>query len=101
MLDRIGYSPLTANLRLTQRCSGKCLSCNFSSRQDAPELSTAEWKKVIQSLKAGGLLHLNFTGGDIFLRKDLYELLHYAIQLGFQVKCAVNGLTVNRRRNSH
>ncbi len=68
-----GLAPLPdrATLELTMRCNLKCYMCHRGKGID--ELSTAELKKVINNL--GGVSKLHLTGGEIFLRKDIFEIL--------------------------
>lgn len=46
------------------------------------ELSTDEWKSIIQKAWDAGIPHLIFTGGEPTLREDLLELILYAEGLG-------------------
>jgi len=46
------------------------------------ELSTEEWKAIIDKAWAAGIPHLIFTGGEPTLRDDLAELLQHAEDLG-------------------
>jgi MoaA/NifB/PqqE/SkfB family radical SAM enzyme len=94
ILNVFGCSPLTATLRITQRCTAKCLSCNHWKVATNNELSTDEWKKIIFDLKNKGISFIRFTGGDIFLRKDLFELISFAEQNKLSVRMAINGYTI-------
>ncbi len=58
-----------------------------------PELSTDQWKQVIDRLSDIGIFILTFTGGEPTLREDLPELLVYA-----QNKGMVTGLITNGRK---
>lgn len=93
-VNLLGSSPLAASLRLTSRCSAQCQSCNFWMERDHNELTTAQWKEIILDLKSRGFLQLAFTGGDIIIRKDVFELLRFSVGLGMKVRCAINGYTV-------
>ncbi len=70
--------PIQLTFFLTRRCNAKCPFCFYLSREevrrnDAPELSLAEIDKMASSL--GNLLWLAFSGGEIFLRRDLVEVV--------------------------
>ena len=61
-------------------CNQKCLHC-YAGNQDyatTKELSTKEWKKIIDKCKANCIPQLTFTGGEPTLRKDLVELIEYS-----------------------
>ncbi len=61
-------------------CNQKCLHCYACGQKQAEvqELSTQEWKKIIDKCKEAGIPQLTFTGGEPTMRSDLVELIHYA-----------------------
>ncbi|MEN8240280.1 MAG: radical SAM protein [Chloroflexota bacterium] len=56
------------------------------------ELSTEEWKSIIDRSWAAGIPHLIFTGGEPTLREDLVELIAYAESLGQVTGLLTNGI---------
>lgn len=92
------FSPLTAALRVTHRCTSRCISCNLWTTKDGKELTTDEWKNIILALRDAGFLQLAFTGGDVLLREDIFELLYFGVDQGMRVRCAVNGHMVTEKR---
>lgn len=61
-------------------CNQKCLHC-YAAGQDyaeKKELSTDEWKKVIDKCKEARIPQLTFTGGEPTKREDLVELIDYS-----------------------
>lgn len=56
------------------------------------ELSTEEWKTIIDKAWAAGIPHLLFTGGEPTLREDLAELILHAEQNGQVTGLLTNGL---------
>ncbi len=61
---------------LTKRCNASCPFCFYHSDIDSKdreqELSLNEIKKISRSM--GNLLWLAFSGGEIFLRKDIVDI---------------------------
>jgi radical SAM protein with 4Fe4S-binding SPASM domain len=86
-------APLRMDLALTFRCQNDCVHCYAGGPHETPELTTAQWKNVIDKLSEIGVFILTFTGGEPTLRVDLPELLLYA-----QGKGMVTGLISNGRR---
>ncbi len=86
-------APLRMDLALTFRCQHDCIHCYAGGPHETPELSTAQWKSVIDKLSEIGVFILTFTGGEPTLREDLPELLVYS-----QNKGLVTGLISNGRR---
>ncbi len=70
--------PIQFTYFLTRRCNARCPACFYLSRDrdvitSEPELSLDEIHRVSRSL--GSLLWLAFSGGEIFLREDLAEIV--------------------------
>jgi len=86
-------APLRMDLALTFRCQNNCVHCYAGGPHETEELTTKQWKTVIDRLHQIGVFILTFTGGEPTLRDDLPELLQYA-----QNKGMVTGLVTNGRR---
>lgn len=86
-------APIRMDLALTFRCHNNCLHCYAGGPHETPELSTEDWKRVMDRLHDLGVFIYTFTGGEPTLREDLPELLSYAQGIG-----AVTGLITNGRR---
>jgi radical SAM protein with 4Fe4S-binding SPASM domain len=86
-------SPYRMDLALTYRCNNDCPHCYNARLRSYPELSTVEWKKIIDILWDLNIPHLIFTGGEPTLREDLPELIQYA-----EGKGQITGLNTNARR---
>jgi len=58
-------------------CNQKCLHCYASGQPMAEtrELTTEEWKKVLETLRRSLIPQVTFTGGEPTLRADLTELV--------------------------
>lgn len=61
-------------------CNQQCMHCYAASQSyaETKELSTEEWKKVIDICKENCIPQITFTGGEPTIRKDLVELVEYA-----------------------
>ena len=86
-------APLRMDLALTFKCQNDCIHCYAGGPHETPELTTVQWKSVIDKLSEIGIFILTFTGGEPTLREDLPELLLYA-----QNKGMVTGLISNGRK---
>ena len=83
-------APHRFDLALTYQCNNDCFHCYAGGPRKTKELTTEEWKKVIDiadSLDVGSLI---FTGGEPLLREDLVELVAYSQNM-------VTGLITNGR----
>ncbi len=89
--------PLSVHVDLTMACNERCVHC-YRVVEDRPELTTAEIKTLLADLAAAGSLYLTFSGGEIFLRRDLFELIAEAKRLRFDVRLKSNALLVTAAR---
>jgi radical SAM protein with 4Fe4S-binding SPASM domain len=102
--DRLGERaiarkiPLAVHVDLTMRCNELCVHCYRTVEEDRPELTTAEVTRVLEEMAAAGALYLTFSGGEIFLRRDLFELIAVAKRLRFDVHLKTNALLVTEER---
>ncbi len=86
-------APLRMDLALTYKCNNACLHCYVEEERKVEELTTEQWKRVIDKLGEIGIPHIVFTGGEPTLREDLVELIRYA-----ESKELVTGLVTNGRK---
>ena len=86
-------APIRVDLAITFKCQNSCIHCYAGGSHETKELTTVQWKQVIDRLYHIGVFILTFTGGEPTLREDLPELLAYA-----QSKGLVTGLITNGRK---
>lgn len=88
-------APYRMDLAITYRCNNDCAHCYNARERNFPELTTDQWKKILDQLWALGVPHIIFTGGEATLRNDLPELIRHAESNG-----QITGLNTNARRLS-
>ncbi len=77
-------------------CNLKCLHCYASGQQlsEEKELSTDEWKQIIDKLRQIGVPQITFTGGEPTLRDDLTELIDHG--QWFVTRLNTNGVRLTK-----
>lgn len=93
----IGSVPFSVHFDVTYRCNERCVHC-YLDHEDYGELETAEIKNILRQLAASGTLMLTFSGGELFLRKDFFELLEFAKDLHFDIALKSNALLITAAR---
>lgn len=88
--------PLHVQFDLTYRCNERCVHC-YLDHHDHGEMTTAEIKRLLEEMADAGVLTLTLSGGEIFLRKDFFEIIEHARQLTFCVKLKTNALLIGER----
>ncbi|MBU4311570.1 MAG: radical SAM protein, partial [Candidatus Omnitrophica bacterium] len=82
----------TGQIELTYRCNLNCIHCYCKGSEDKNnELTTQEWKKIINEIRKEGCIWLTFTGGDPLVRDDFLEIYSYAKEKGFIITLFTNG----------
>ncbi len=77
-------APFTIAWELTRACAFACRHCRAEAqpRRDPGELTSPEALSLIDQIKEFGNPILVITGGDPMMRRDLYDILTYAVQKG-------------------
>ena len=89
--------PISVHFDLTYRCNERCVHC-YLDHNDHGELTTIECVEVLEQLAAAGTLFLTFSGGEIFLRIDFFEILAAARRLHFDISLKSNALLITPER---
>jgi radical SAM protein with 4Fe4S-binding SPASM domain len=81
---------------LTYRCTEKCTHCYldiFPPNANVPgELTTDECFRVLDELATLGALNLTLSGGEILVRRDLFQIAAYARAKKFLLRLFTNGV---------
>ena len=85
-------APYRMDLAITYHCNNNCSHCYNARARNHPELTTIEWKAILNQLWKLGIPHIIFTGGEPTLREDLPELIAHAESLG-----QITGINTNGR----
>ena len=90
-------APYRMDLALTYRCNADCPHCYNARPRDYPEMTTAQWNRVIDLLWDIGVPHICFTGGESTLRRDLSDLIARADSRGQITGLLTNGIRLSDR----
>jgi PqqA peptide cyclase len=92
--------PLWLLAELTYTCPLHCVFCsnpvNFA--QQARELSTETWLRVLNEARELGAVQLGFSGGEPLTRKDLETLVGEARRLGYYTNLITSGVGLSEAR---
>ncbi len=81
-----------AFIETTYHCNIVCRHCYIS--EDPVSLSLTQLEKIFAELKEMGCVDLRLSGGEIFLRNDLFIILDRAIEMGFRITLMSNGILI-------
>ena len=89
--------PLTAVIELLTLCNFKCEHCYIPHRTSLG-MKTDVVKNLLNDLRKIGTLSVLFTGGEIFLRDDIFEIIAYARSLHMRVTLLSNASLLNKNK---
>ncbi|HXZ31665.1 MAG TPA: radical SAM protein [Terriglobales bacterium] len=85
--------PLSVHLDVTYRCNERCVHC-YLDHDDHGEMTTPEIRDLLGQLADAGVFFLTLSGGEIFMRRDFFEIVEHARRLLFNVKVKTNGVMI-------
>lgn len=97
--------PIAVHFDLTHRCILRCKHCYLPEKdrypssgyreelkkQNRSELTTQEVYGILDQLAEYGTLFLCFSGGEIFVRRDMMDIIQYAKEKRFNVSLMTTG----------
>lgn len=86
------FPPEMLILSLTTRCNFKCKYCSIRKESKKEnELSTSNIYYILDQAKKMDIETLVLSGGEPFIRKDIFDIISYAYKTGFEVNIGSNG----------
>ena len=86
--------PLAVHIDVTYRCNERCVHC-YLDHDDHGEMTTAEIKDTLDQLAEAGVFFITFSGGEVFMRRDFFEIVEHARRLMFNVKIKTNAVMIH------
>ncbi|KON30236.1 hypothetical protein AC477_05145 [miscellaneous Crenarchaeota group-1 archaeon SG8-32-1] len=93
LLRFVSLHPEWADIRVTESCNSRCVTCYAWKNKPDGELTTEEIKDALSQMKGIGIKNVVFIGGEPLLRKDIGVLVKEASLLNFKdIIVVTNGL---------
>ena len=93
--------PLKGSIDLTYRCDNHCRHCWLWLAENAPEqhdeLTTDEWRAVVDQARALGTREWAISGGEPMLRRDFAEIFEYVTAKATTYSLNTNGTLITPR----
>lgn len=83
-------SPVSVMIELSTLCNLRCEHCYISDYYDNG-FSTEQIFRLLDQLREMGIQNVSFTGGEVLVRKDIFEIIEYARKLYMRVFLLSNG----------
>ena len=91
---RFSPQPRTLHYEVTYCCNCRCKFCSrwkTGPSHCSEELSTKEAIRMISEAKRLGIRNVCFSGGEPFMRKDLFKIASFCKEIGLHVLITTNG----------
>jgi MoaA/NifB/PqqE/SkfB family radical SAM enzyme len=82
--------PTFISFNVTNRCTQRCPMCSVW-REPSDELTVDEIARIFAQLRRAGMTAVEVSGGEPFLRSDIFEILDVLDRLGFLYSVNSNG----------
>lgn len=95
-------APIYMGIDLTERCNLRCIHCRVStSAKKTNEIPLEKLKELIDILSKMKVIQIIYSGGEPFLREDVFEILSYSAKKGIPDLIVVtNSLLLNNEKIS-
>ena len=87
-------------LEVTSRCNARCEHCGSrcDAKEQGKEIEAEYLKKTLKEIAdhyGAETVFLDVTGGEPLMRKDIFDILEYAVSLGFNWGMTSNGMLID------
>lgn len=87
--------PLKVQWDILYRCNSRCVTCDrWHALEGTDNLTLEQEKSFLSELASLGTFSVAFSGGEPFLRKDIFELFSHARSAGMTTSVNSNGLLI-------
>ncbi len=96
--DGIADAPTVVTLEITMKCNLRCKMCFQNAARDKKiiELGLNAIKKIIDKLPLS-IRNVKITGGEPFIRADIFDILDYLALKGKRFSITTNGTLLNAK----
>jgi len=97
-------TPLNMHLELTYRCNEQCVHCycvvehGREAEAAKRELTYDEHVRLLDELAEMGSLYVTFSGGEVLVRRDFFDIVEHARRRGFVYRVYTNGIGLTDER---
>lgn len=93
--------PCWVYISLSHKCTYNCQMCGVVKILKEYEISTKEAKKILDDIAQWQWNYVvMFTGGEVFLRKDIFEIFDYSVKKGLWIEAVSNGSLIDKEMAS-
>lgn len=96
---QIMSSPRSLSIAITGRCNLRCKYCFYADEMVASDdLPTEMWLSFFKTLGELGVMSVTLTGGEVFTRPDIFELIDGLIDNHMRYSLLSNGTLISEKK---
>ncbi len=96
--NQLMSTPRSVDIALTGRCNLSCKYCFYADEMTAgSDLPTERWLAFFEELGGLGVMDVSLTGGEVFTRQDLFELIDGIIANRMRYSILSNGTLITEQ----
>lgn len=93
--EDLQQAPTSVDLELTGRCNLSCKYCFYAEcMKDKQDLDTRAWYSIISELGDLATRNATLSGGEVFIRNDLFEIIDSLIENRMRYSILSNGTLI-------
>lgn len=93
--EGVPSSPSTVDLEITGRCNLSCRYCFYAdSMQTKRDIGTNAWREIISELGDMAVQRVILSGGEAFMRDDLFDIIDSVIENRMRYGILSNGTMI-------
>jgi MoaA/NifB/PqqE/SkfB family radical SAM enzyme len=100
-LEKGWSKPDKVSIYPTRRCNAKCLMCSHweSKGSEVYEIPSPQWIGIIEELHDWiGPFFLSIMGGEILIKKGIYDIIRRAVELDISLNVQTNGIILRSEK---
>ncbi len=91
------YSPIKLQIQLNKTCNFSCKMCYVPECEKNAFLTLDQIDGIFEEAKNIGVIRVNLVGGEIFMRKDIDQIIELAKKHCLLISCITNGMIPGMR----
>lgn len=91
---------MSLQFELTSRCNERCIHCYIPNKKkdNGIDLPFRLFKKAIDQFSEMGGLQVSLSGGEIFLHRDILDMIKYCREKDMQISLLSNLISLNKEQ---
>lgn len=98
LINKPLVKPSTITITLTNRCNLYCMMCDHWKNKSKEELSLEKIKNIIDQISKWGIKEIDLSGGEPFVRKDIFDIIKYATEKNIAINITTNATLLDKRK---